>query len=416
MIAFLQPVLGITVFVFIAWILSENRDRFPWRVVLSGLLLQFLLAVLLIRVDAFKSVFLHLNDLLLVLDEATRTGSAFVFGYLGGGQLPFEEKAPGNSFIIAFRVLPLILVISALSALLFHWKVLPLLIRAFSWLLDKAMGIKGALGLTSAANIFVGMLEAPLLVRPFLMAMSRSELFAMMSTGMATIAGTMMVIYGQVLSPVLDNAIGHILAASIISAPAALLLSLTMLPADSGPDESSGFEFRSQWNSSMEAVTDGTLQGVQILLNVMAMLIVLLALIYLANALLGLLPDVNNSPLSLQRILGFLFAPFMWLLGIPWNEAHAAGSLMGIKTISNEFIAYMELAGLPDSELTARSKLIMTYALCGFANLGSLGIMIGGLSILVPEKKAILIRLGGKSLLCGTMATMMTGCVVAILL
>lgn len=411
----LQGLLGLAVFIAIAWGLSERRDRFPVRVVVSGLAIQLVLALLLLKVPFFNELFVALNTLLLSLEKATMAGTSFVFGYLGGGPLPFEESSPGTSFILAFRALPLILVISALSALLFHWRVLPWVVRGFAFVLEKLMGVGGALGLGTASNIFVGMTEAPLVIRPYLSRMSRTELFALMVTGMATIAGTMMVLYASILSSVNPEAMGHILTASIISAPAALLIALVMVPGDTS-HASAEFKVPQQASSSMDAITHGTLEGVKLLLNIIAMLVVLVALVSLVNMVLALLPNLGDDPISLQRVLGYLMAPLMWLMGIPWAEANTAGALMGVKTILNEFIAYLELTLLTTEQLSSRSQTIMIYALCGFANFGSLGIMIGGLSTLVPERRTEVVSLGMKSIIAGTLATMMTGAVVGLLI
>ena len=410
----LQSVLGIVVFVGIAWLLSEQRDAFPKRVVISGLLIQFILAILLLKLPLFKDFFLLLNELLLSLEKATASGTSFVFGYLGGGPLPFTETAPGASFVLAFRALPLILVISALSALLFYWRILPWVVRGFALALQKLMGVGGALGLGTAANIFVGMTEAPLFIRPYLLKMSRAELFALMTTGMATIAGTMMVLYASILSSVSTEAMGHILTASIISAPAALVIALVMVPAREGHTQAN-YQVPIEASSSMDAITQGTLQGVQLLLNIIAMLVVLVALVSLANMALGTLPDVAGTPLTLQRLLGYVMAPLVWLMGIPWSEASVAGSLMGVKTVLNEFIAYLQLVKLESDQLSERSQLIMIYALCGFANFGSLGILIGGLSTMVPARRKEIVGLGMKAIIAGTLATMMTGAVVGLL-
>ena len=410
----LQSAFGILVFLILAWLFSEDRTRIPWRTLLAGIGLQFLLAMLLLWWPPFKLMFMGLNDLLLSLEQATLDGTSFVFGYLGGDELPFEETHAGSSFILAFRALPLILLISALSSLLFYWGVLPLIVRGLSRLLQRAMGIGGALALGTATNVFVGMVEAPLLVRPYLADMTRSELFALMVTGMATIAGTVMVLYASILRDVIPDAMGHILVASLISAPAAIVVAQLLLPpqqrATAGelvPPERA--------TSNMDAVTKGTLQGVELIINITAMLIVMVALVSLVNMMLGLLPGVADVPLTLQRMLGWLLSPVAWLMGIPWEQAISGGSLLGTKVILNELFAYLDLAGWPAGLLDARSQLIMTYALCGFANFGSLGIMIGGLATMVPERREEIIRLGMKSIAAGTLATCMTGAVVGVL-
>ena len=413
----LQGILGIMVLMLLAWLLSEDRGRISKRVVIGGLLLQIALAALLLGIPQARGLFIAINGVVEGLQQATNAGTGFVFGYLGGGKPPFEIVEPGNGFILAFSALPLILVIGALSALLFYWRLLPLLVNAFAWLLRHTLGIGGALGLGTAANIFMGMIEAPLLVKPYLKAMSRGELFALMVTGMATIAGTVMILYASLISGVIPNAVGHILTASLISAPAALLLAEILVPfhrerssAEPAP------QIESPATGAMDAITRGTLDAIPLLLNIIAMLIVMVALVTLANELLDFLPSVAGAPLTLERMLGWLFAPVVWLIGIPWQEATTAGALMGTKTVLNELLAYLALANLPEGALSTRSELIMTYALCGFANLGSLGILLGGLGSMVPERRAEIAALGFKSILAGTLATLMTGAVAGLLL
>jgi len=410
----LQSALGIAVFILAAWTWSENRSSIPWRAVVGGLLMQFLFAVLLLKVPPFKDLFIAVNYVLASVEEATRDGTSFVFGYLGGAPSPFAEGTVGTTFVLAFRALPLILVVSALSALLFHWRILPAVVTLVSRLLQRAMGVGGALGLGAAANIFVGMVEAPLFVRPYLLEMSRGELFALMSSGMATIAGTVMVLYASILGPVVPDALGHILTASLISAPAALLVAFLMVPPQAM--KAGVLAPPRQANGSMDAITQGTLHGVQLLINVVAMLVVLIALVSLVNLFLGLLPDVDGTALTLQRILGWVMAPVVWLIGIPWSEVQTAGALLGTKTVLNELLAYLDLASLPADALSPRSKTLMTYAMCGFANLGSLGIMIGGLGTMVPERRGEIVELGFKSIFAGTLATLMTGAVAGIVL
>jgi CNT family concentrative nucleoside transporter len=411
----LQSAFGFVAIFLIAWLLSENRRAVPWRIVISGALLQIVLAAVLLKVPVFRDLFLALNDGLSALEKATQEGTRFVFGFLGGGPQPFEERPGASSFVLAFRALPLILVVSALSSLLFYWRVLPAVVRAISLVLEKAMGVGGAVGLSAAANIFVGMVEAPLVVRPYLAAMSRGELFIVMTCGMAGIAGTVMVLYAAMLGPVVPEAMGHILSASIISAPAAILIAAVMVPPRGAP--TSGRLLPPQpAQSSMDAITRGTLDGLALLLGIIAMLIVLIALVTIVNLALGLLPEWNGAAVTLQRVLGWLMAPLVWLAGVPWSEAPAAGALMGTKTVLNEFIAYAELAKLPADALDPRSRIIMTYCLCGFANFGSLGILIGGMATMVPERRDEIVALGLRSIVAGTLATLMTGAVVGILL
>lgn len=337
-----------------------------------------------------------------------------VFGYLGGASLPFEEKFPGAAFILAFRALPLVLVVSALSALLFHWRVLPLIVKCFAWCLRKTMPIGGAEGLGVAANVFVGMVESPLFIRPYLSHMTRSELFSLMACGMATIAGTVMVLYASILSGVIPNVLGHILTASVISVPASITIAKIMVP-ETGTLTSGDLISPVEASSSMDAVTKGTIQGVQLLINIVAMLVVLVALIHLLNLILGGLPLVAGAPVTLQRAFGWVMAPVVWAMGIPWSEAPTAGGLMGTKTVLNEFVAYIDLSQLPKGVLGSKSIVVMTYAMCGFANPGSLGIMIGGMGTMAPERRSEIVSLGFRSIVAGTLATCMTGAVVGLI-
>ncbi len=399
-----------------AWAVSEDRRRFPARAVIAGLALQVALAVVLLKLALFREVFLALNGAVAALQEATRAGASFVFGYLGGGPAPFQSAAGGgSSFLLAFQALPLVLVISALSALFYHWRVLPLVVRGFAWALHKTLGIGGAAGVGTAANVFVGMVEAPLLVRPYIKTVARADLFVIMVAGMATIAGTVMVLYATFLQGVIPDPIGHLLTASILSAPAAVVIARLMVPDEIAGGADGAVALEGTYESAMDAVTTGTLDGLRLLLNIVAMLIVLVALVALANMALGLLPELAGAPLTLQRLLGYAMAPVAWLIGIPWAEAGQAGALLGTKVILNELIAYMDLAALPEAALGPRSRLIMTYALCGFANFASLGIMIGGLGAMAPERRPEIVALGLKSVFAGVLATCLTGAIVGLL-
>jgi CNT family concentrative nucleoside transporter len=400
----IQALAGIAGLIGLAWIASERRSAVPWRTVGLGLLLQLVLTLLLLEVPAVRVAFQWLNDALLGLERATQAGTAFVFGYLGGGPAPFAETDPGSSFVLAFRALPIVLVMSALSALLFHWRILPALVRGLSWLLERTMRVGGVLGLSTAANVFVGMVEAPLLVRPWLRRVSRGELFAIMTGGMASIAGTVLFLYAGILRDALPDAVAHLLIASVLSAPAALVIAFVMVPPE-GPATGGDLQLRSQDAGAMDALTRGTLEGVQLLINIVAMLIVLVALVTLVNLMLG--------PFSLQGLLGRLLAPLAWLAGVPWAEARAGGALLGTKTVLNELVAYVELA--KSTELSERSRLLLTYALCGFANLGSLGIMIGGLGTMCPERRAEIATLGMRSIVAGTLATCLIAAMVGLM-
>jgi CNT family concentrative nucleoside transporter len=407
----IQALAGIAGLLALAWIFSEKRAAVPWRAVWSGLILQLALALLLLKLPLAKDAFMWLNGVLLALEKSTQAGTAFVFGYLGGGKPPFAETDPGSSFILAFRALPIVLVVSALSALLFYWRVLPAVVRAISWLLERSMKVGGVVGLSTAANVFVGMVEAPLFVRPYLARVSRGELFAIMAGGMASIAGTVLFLYASILGRTMPDAVAHLLIASIVSAPAALVVAFVMVPPE-GEAAVGRLELKSEAASAMDALTRGTLEGAQLLVNIVAMLVVFVALVTLANLALGLLPH-GGRPFTLQGLLGWLLAPLAWLAGVPWAEAQAGGMLLGTKTVLNELVAYVELAGMKD--LSERSRLLLTYALCGFANFGSLGIMIGGMSTMCPERRAEIVALGLKSIVAGTLATCLTAASVGLI-
>ena len=409
----LQSAFGVFALLGIAWALSENRRGVSWRQATIGLALTVATALLLLKVPGVAAGFGVINDGVDAIAAATRAGTSFVFGYVGGGALPFELKVPGAEFSLAFQALPVVLVMSVLTTLLFHWRILPPIVRGFAAVLERTLGVGGAVGLSTAANIFLGMVEAPLFIKPYLAKLSRAELFVVRTGGMAGIAGTVLVIYATMLNPIIPGAAAHLVVASVLGAPAAILVSLIMVPG-AGDKRTGGLDtpLPPVAESSMDAIVKGTAAGLELLLNICAMLIVLVALVHLANALLGLLPEVAGSPISLQRLLGIVMAPVCWLMGIPWSQAPAAGALMGLKTILNELIAYAEMAKLSPEALDARSRLIMLYALCGFANFGSLGIMIGGLGTMAPERRKDVISLGGKSIVSGTLSTCLIGAIV----
>ena len=419
--AYFQAALGIFVFIGIAAALSEKRRLPSARLIAGGLGLQFLLAWLVFRFEIVQAALRGINELVQAITAAVETGTAFVFGYLGGDSAnvayPFEPTDANAAVILAFRILPLILFVTAFSAVLWHLRILPALVRAFSWVLRRSLGVSGAVGLSAAANVFLGMVESPALIRPCLRLLTRSELFIVMTCGMATVAGSVLVVYSVVLQDVLDNALGHVLTASVISAPAAIMLAVIMVPETGRgkASEADEVELRSGYQSIMDAVTQGTSDGLRLMLNVGAMLIVLIALVALGNSLLALLPQIGGQDISLQGLLGWLFAPLVWLMGIPWSEAPLAGSLMGTKTVLNELLAYLALAELPPGTLSQRSTVILAYALCGFANFGSLGIMIAGLRGMCPERGGEIVELAMPALVSGTLATCMTGAVAGLL-
>jgi CNT family concentrative nucleoside transporter len=406
-----RPLVGIIALLALAWALSEDRRRIPWRTVFGGVFLQWALAVLLIELPLARAILFRADDAATALQNATDSGTSFVFGYLSGANLPFQEVAPGASFILAFKALPLVLVISALASLLYYLRILQAVMRGFAWLLRRVMWIDGPLALGAAVHIFVGMIEAPLLVRPYLARMQRGELFALMTCGMAGVAGTVMVIYATLLSRAIPDALGNILVASVISTPAALAVAALMVPFGPGEGRAGALVMHDPPVSVMDAITKGVMDGIMPLVSIVAMLLVLIALVTLANMALAQL----SYGLTLQGLLAWPFRLVMWLIGIPWAEVAAAASLMATKTVLNEFVAYLDLSHLPLETFSPRSRLILTYALCGFANFGSLGIMIGGLGAMVPERREEVVRLGLRSILSGTVATCLSGAVAGVL-
>jgi CNT family concentrative nucleoside transporter len=410
-----RGLLGVLVLLLVAWLISENRWRIPIRVVVTGIALQFALAIVFVRFPPAASMFLVLNDGVDALQRATDAGTSFVFGYLGGGPLPFDEKQPGLGYIFAFRALPMVLTISALASLLFYWGVLQLIVKGFAWVLRRAMGIGGALGLGAAVHIFVGNIEAPLLVRPYLQRMERGELFALMTCGMAGIAGTVMVLYASVLGPVIPDALGHILIASVISTPAGLAVAALMVPFQSNADAEAQLVLGEPMLSSVDALARGTADGIIYLANIIAMLVVAIACVTLVNMALSWIPPIGGEAITLQLLFSYLFRPVMWLIGVPVNDIVTASHLMATKTVLNEFIAYVDLAKVPADGLSPQTRLILTYAMCGFANFGSAGIMIGGMTAMAPQRKRDIVGLGLRSILSGTLATSMSGAVVGMI-
>jgi concentrative nucleoside transporter, CNT family len=411
----LRGLLALPVLLALAWLLGERSGRVRWRTVLGGVGLQVALAVLLIEVPPARRAIYALNTVATALQDATDAGTGFVFGYLGGAQLPFAETHPGAAFILAFKALPLVLTISALAALLFHWGLLQRVTSVFAWGLRRTLGLGGALSLGAAVHIFLGMIEAPLLIRPWLARMQRGELFALMSCGMAGVAGTVMVIYASVLGPVVPNALGNILIASVISTPAALAIAALMVPFGPG-DDAAEIAPEHRASSSLDALVRGTMDGLAPLVGIVAVLLVTVAIVALINAALAHLPDWGGAPVTLQALFALPMRPLVWLIGLPWDESAAGASLMATKTVLNEFVAYLNLAALPDGALSPRGRLVMTYALCGFANFGSLGILTGGLGVMVPERRAEVVALGLRSIVSGTLATLSSGAVASVLI
>ena len=412
---FLHGLFGLACLLGLALLFSENRRAIPWRVVVAGVALQFALAVLFLKFPPASAFMAGLASAVGALDHATEAGTSFVFGYLGGAPLPFAANGQGSSLVLAFQVFPLILVIAALSSLMFHWGVMQKIVAAMAFVLRRAVGIGGALGTGAAVNFFVGMVESPILIRPYLARMQRGELFALMSAGMAGIAGSVMAIYGHILGPVIPEAFRHVLTAALISAPAAIAIAAILVPFAPRAEGDAPIVVADPPRNALEAVARGTNDGVTILINVLAHLIVLLALAALVNSILAALPNLWGAPLSLQRIFSWIFRPLAFLIGVDSPDLDTAARLLGIRTTLNEFIAYVDLAATPAGSLSPRSRLILLYALCGFANFGSVGILVGGLSAMAPERKHDVISLGLKALAAGTLASLMGGAVIGAL-
>lgn len=408
----LQAVFGIIVFILFSWLISENRRGINYKQVFSNLLFQGLAAVVLLHIPFARKLIGFLSDGVIALKSSTLEGTKFVFGYLGGGKLPFDPK--GTTFIFAFQTLPMVIVISALSMLLFHLRILPVLVKGISWVMKKTMGIGGALGVCSAAKIFLGQTEAPLLIKPYLKNMSRGELFTIMCMGFATTSLIIIGLYAMILDTVVPYATVHLLTASIISVLGAITLSRVVVPHEKSSTEGK-MVLPYEFSGSMDAIAKGTSDGIKLFFNIIAMLIVFVSLVSLSNRLLGLFPNFMGEAITLQRCLGVFMSPVAWFMGIPWQEASSAGSLLGIKTVLNEFYAFTELSGMA-SALSVHSRTVMTYALCGFANVSSMGIMIGGLSSMVPERRADVLSLSFKALIVGTLSSCLSGTIVGILL
>ena len=411
----LQSLLGLAVIVAACWGLSENRRAFPWRLTLGAIAVQAVLVAALFAIPGSQAVLAAITGAVDGLNAATQRGTQFVFGYLAGGDQPYAVTNDGALFTFAFQVLPLILVISALSALLWHWKVLKWITHGFGILFQRTMGLGGASALAVAANIFLGMIESPIVIRAYLDKLTRSELFLMMVVGLATVAGSTMVAYAAILGPVLTNAAGHVLVASIVSAPAGVLLARIMIPETAGQGgHAVDYDSALKYDSAIDAIVKGTADGLMVVLNISAVLIVFVALVALVNVMLGGL-WLFDGPVTVERILGWLFMPVAWLTGVEWSEAGKAGWLLGVKLTLTEFVAFIELGKVPAGEMSERTRMLMTYALCGFANIGSVGITVTGLSVLMPERREEVLAMVWKALFAGFLATLMAAAIVGVM-
>lgn len=413
----LQAIFGIFVFLGFCWLISVDRKNINYRQVAIGLSIQFLIAIFVLNVSFVQTAFNWLNSGIMAIAAASREGLAFVLGYVGGGETPFAVTPgkEGHLFILAFQALPIVMVMSAITSVLFYWQVIPAITKFLSKLLERSLGIGGALGLSSASTVFFGTDVAALLVKPHLKNMSRSELFTLMSCGMATVASSIMLLYTQILQPIFGNAgvaLGHIITASFINVPSALIISSIMVP-QVGKPTGGHMVMVDKPHSTMDALTKGVSDGLNMLLNISSMLIVLTALVYLLNSMIGSI-TIFGSAITLQKIFGYLFSPIAWLMGIPWAESQVAGSLMGVKVVLNEIFAYQALIEHTDL-ISPHTQLMMVYALCGFANFTSVGIIIGALGILVPERRSEIVNLSLKAIVSGALANCMTGTVIGLL-
>lgn len=411
----LQGLIGVSAILLMAWGLSEQRRAFPgWRWVGGALLLQIVIALLIVRVPFVWEIITLANHAVTAIEKATLVGSSYMFGYTGGGALPFDLKeGVGPPLVIAFQILPLVIVFSALAALLWHWKILSFIVRGLGWVLRKTMGVSGVVGLSGGANIFLGVVESPLVVRAYFEKMTRSELFMVMVLAMSTISGAILILYAQTLAQTVPDAVGHMISASLISLPAAVLIARLMVPGE-GDTQTDSDDTSLKYESSIDAIIKGTMDGVQLFLAVIGIIIVVFALVALVDQILAVLPFIDGDPLTLRRLFGWLFAPLMWAIGVPWSEAGAAGSLMGTKAILNEYVAYLDMAALANGTLGPRSQLIVTYALCGVANLASVGLLVSTIGTLCPARRAEAASLGMKSWIAGNFASAMTGAMIGL--
>lgn len=415
LLSHLQGLIGLLLILLVAWGLSESRRQRPTlRWIGGAVALQIVIAIAIVRVPLIWDMIGMANNAVQAIEKATLVGSSYMFGYIGGGESPFGLKdGVPQPVIVAFEILPLVIVLSALSALFWHWGVLRWIVKGLSWALQRTLGVSGVVGLSGGANLFLGVVESPMVVRGYLERMSRSELFTVMVLAMSTVSGAVLVLYAQTLSQVVPNAVGHMISASLISLPAAILIARLMVPGASDTATGQG-KSELKYDSSIDAITRGTLDGVQLFLAVIGVIIVVFALVNLVDQMLVLLPMVDGEVISLKRTLGWVFAPVMWMLGVPWEDAPAAGALMGTKSILNEYVAYLDLAAMPSETFDPRSRLIVVYALCGFANLASVGLLVGTIGTLAPSRRAEVAGLGMKSWVAGNCASAMTGAVIGL--
>lgn len=392
--------LGFVVLLGVAWLLSSDRRAVDRRTVASGVAIQLGLAALLLGTPLGRGFFAVVERPVALLIDVSEAGARFVFG-------PLLDVGPS----FALGVLPIIVVVGSLFGTLYFLGWIQPVVRAMARLFAWAMNVSGAEALAAVANVFVGMTEAGLVVRPYLARMTRSELFSFMTVGMSTIAGSVLVAYSVILGP---GYAGHLVVASLLSAPAGLVVAKLMVPETAVPETRAGADLvdASTAHNLVDAAAEGGLMGLRLALNIGALLVAFVALVALANHAIGAIGGLVGSPgATLQSILGFLLSPVAFLMGVPWNDAREIGGLVGVKTVVNEFIAYQELAALVKAgAVSERSAVIAAYALCGFANFGSLAILLGGIDGIAPERRAEAAGLGLRSIVAGTLTTCLTGC------
>jgi len=413
-----QSLVGVALVLGLCWAISENRGKFPWKLAIGAILVQAVLVLALFGLPALRAALQGVGQAVDGLAASTQAGVAFVFGFLAGTpNQPYPLTDPGSMFVFAFRVLPVILVVCALAALLWHWRILVWITRGFGVVFERTMGLRGPPALATAATVFMGQVEGPIFIRSYLAGLSRSELFMLIAVGMACVSGSTMVAYATILKDVLPNAAAHVLTASIVSAPAGVLLARIIVPRDAAVEQAQAYDpaAAKRYESSIDALIKGTTDGLQIVLNVGATLIVFVALVAMLNLILGSFGDVAGAPLSVERGLGLVFAPLAWAIGVPWHDAPTAGSLLGVKLVLTEFTAFIRMGAIPVGELDERTRVLMTYALCGFANVASVGINLAGYSVLVPERRNEVVGMVWKAMFAGFLATCLTASIVGLL-
>ena len=409
----LRGLLGIGAFIAIAWVVSERRRAFPMRPVVVGLISQIVVALVLTKVPAVIAFFQIIARAVDRVQASSAAGARFVFGYLSGGPQPFAPAdSVASTVIFAFQALPAVLLVSALAALLWHWKILRWFVTVAAWVFGRLFKVSGPVGVSTSACIFIGMIEAPMLIRPTLSRLSRGEIFIIMVDGMSVLAGSMMILLGALLANRMPNAFSHLLTAALISTPMAIGLARAIVPSDDALNQPVALE--NHYRSSLDAITQGTLVALRMAATIAALVIVFCGLVALIDEILTVLPH-HGAPLTLRAIFGDLLVPVAWLMGVPGADLHTVGSLLGTKLALNEIIAYGQLASLDPGALSEKGTLIVTYALASFGNIGSVAILIGTLTVMAPDKSVEVVQLGFKALLASTLTTCLTGTLVGLL-